>query len=125
MDCTASLCSPPVCPGVSRELGVVRELNTDVGKTYHRHRDTEMQVILHPQLASLLTGVRLPALQEQLVARVYLKPLLLLQTPSNVCQSPWLGNIIFGCSSLPHCRKYNKIKTNIKKKVKKERKKRC
>lgn len=62
MDCTASLCSPPVCPGVSRELGVVRELNTDVGKTYHRHRDTEVQVIL-------LTGVRLPALQEQLVAR--------------------------------------------------------
>lgn len=69
MDCTASLRSPPVCPGVSRELGVVKVLNTDGGKAPHRHRDTEVQVILHPQLVSLLTGVRLPALQEQLVAR--------------------------------------------------------
>lgn len=54
---------------MSRELGVGRALNTDGAKTPHRHRDREVQLILHPQLVSVLTGVRLTALQEQYVAR--------------------------------------------------------
>lgn len=46
---------------------------------------------------------------------VYLKPLLLLQTPGSVCQSLQLGNIIFGYVSLLQHRKYSTIKTNRKK----------
>lgn len=49
------------------------ELYADGGETLHAHgyRDSEVQLILHPQLLFPFTGVRLPGLQEQLAARAW------------------------------------------------------
>lgn len=42
--------------GQARELGAARELHTDMGETPHRrgHGGSEVQLVLHPQLASPL-----------------------------------------------------------------------
>lgn len=80
-----------------------------MGERHHMHRDSEVLSAVVPPHWSEAARSPGAACSQGLV---YLKPRLLMQTPGSMCQSPWLGNIIFGCSSLPQSRKYNKIKTN-------------
>lgn len=94
---------------------MAEELHTRGDKTPHScgHSSSKVQLILHPQLVSSLAG---QSSRSSLQPGFHLfKASAAAVDSSQRCQSLQLGNIIFGCVSLPQHRKYNKIKTNRKK----------